>query len=180
LFSEDQIRERIAQLAKKIDETYRNSPRPLVLVGVLKGAFMFLSDLSRRLTIPHTVEFLAVSSYGSGTSSSGNVRIIMDCRQDVTDKNVLMVEDIVDTGFTLQYLFQLFHTRKASSVECAVFLQKTASLKVVGLHEKIKWVGFEVEPIFVIGYGLDYAENYRTLPFVAELKEEAYKSKPKE
>jgi len=136
---------------------------------------MFLSDLSRRLTIPHQVEFLAVSSYGSGTTSSGNVRILMDTRQDVTGKNVLLVEDIVDTGHTIHYLLNLFKTRNAASVEFAVFLQKTQCLKVPGLHEQLKFIGFEVEPIFVIGYGLDFAENYRTLPFVGELKEEAYK-----
>jgi len=174
LFTEEQIQERIISLAKSIDDAYRGKNEPLLLIGVLKGAFMFLSDLSRRLTVPHQVEFLAVSSYGHGTTSSGNVRIIMDSRQDVAGKNVILVEDIVDTGYTLDYLLKMFNTRKAISVECAVFLQKTKCLKVGGLHDQLRWVGFEVDPIFVIGYGLDYAENYRTLPFVAELKEEAY------
>jgi len=175
LFTQNQINERIAELAKSIDEAYKDKKEPLVLVGVLKGAVMFLTDLSRHITIPHTLEFLAVSSYGHTTTSSGTVRMIMDTREDVAGKNVLLVEDIVDTGFTMSYLLQLFKTRNVASVECAVFLQKTKCLKVEGLHAQLKWVAFEIEPVFVIGYGLDFAENYRSLPFVGELKEEAYK-----
>jgi len=175
LFTEEKIQARVNELAKEIDELYKGSDKELVIVGVLKGAFMFLSDLARRITVPHTVEFLAVSSYGSATTSSGNVRIIMDTRQDITGKHVLLVEDIVDTGYTLEYLLNLFKYRNAASIECAVLLKKTSSLKVPGLHKQLKWIGFEVEPIFVVGYGLDYAERFRTLPYVGELKEEVYK-----
>jgi len=175
LFTEEKIQARVNELAKEIDELYKGSDKELVIVGVLKGAFMFLSDLSRRITVPHTVEFLAVSSYGSASTSSGNVRIIMDTRQDITGKHVLLVEDIVDTGYTLEYLLNLFKYRNAASIECAVLLKKTSSLKVPGLHKQLKWIGFEVEPVFVVGYGLDYAERFRTLPYVGELKEEVYK-----
>jgi len=124
LFTEKEIQAKIEILAKAIDEHYKDKTEPLVLVGVLKGAFMFMSDLTKRLNIPHQVEFISVSSYGHGTTSSGNVRMLMDVRQDLVSKHIILVEDIVDTGITLDHLFKLFKTRKAASVECAVFLKK--------------------------------------------------------
>jgi len=175
IFTEEQIQQRIVSLAKEISTAYKG--KKLVVVGVLKGAFMFLSDLCKRLSVEHSVEFLAVSSYGFSTTSSGTVRLLMDTRQDLAGKHVLVVEDIVDTGYTLDYLLKLFKARGVASIECAVFLKKQGTLKVEGLYNELKWIGFEVDPVFVVGYGLDYAEAFRTLPYVGELKEEVYKKK---
>jgi len=171
LFDENQIHSRLLEIAKEIDEAYKGEE--VVLICVLKGAFMFLADLSRLLTVQHTIEFIAVSSYGTSTTSSGNVKLVMDTRQDIAGKNVLIVEDICDTGLTLSYLLQMLSARHPKTIECCVFLQKSKCLKVPDI--KLRWVGFQVEPVFVVGYGLDYAERYRTLGFVGELKEEVYK-----
>lgn len=171
LFTENEIQQRINELAKEINEYYKE--KELVLLGILKGSFIFLADLCRKLNIQHSVEFLAVSSYGNSTTSSGSVKILMDTRQDLSNKHILIVEDIVDTGYTLQYLLNLLKARNPASIECCVFLRKSKCIQVKNLE--LKWVGFEVDPIFVVGYGLDYAEKFRTLPFVCELKEEIYK-----
>jgi len=176
LFSEEKIKERIVSLAKEIDQAYAGES--VVLIGILKGAFIFLSDLARHLTVEHSIEFMAVSSYGSSHTSSGNVKIVMDARQDIAGKNVLIIEDICDTGITLQHLIQLLKARQPKSLECVVFLQKSKCLKVPDL--KLKWVGFQIEPVFVVGYGLDYAERFRALPFIGDLKEEVYKKKDAE
>jgi len=116
---------------------------------------------------------MALSSYADGTSSSGNVRIIMDMRRNINGKHVVLIEDIVDTGFTLHFLLQILKLRNPASLECCVLLRKPKCLKVNEFP--VRWVGFDVEPVFVVGYGLDFAEKYRTLPYIAELKEEAYK-----
>jgi len=166
IFSEDQIQNRILELAKDINEYYKG--KQLVVVGILKGAFMFLSDLSKRLTVDHTVEFMSLSSYGDTTASSGNVRIIMDLRRDIVGKHVLVVEDIVDTGNTLKFLLGLLEWRNPASVETCCFLRKLNPEKAAGAPPR--WVGFDVEPVFVVGYGLDYAERFRTLPYVGEVQ----------
>jgi hypoxanthine phosphoribosyltransferase len=171
LFDANQIQTRLQEIAKEIDEAYKG--QEVVLICVLKGAFMFLADLARHLTVQHTIEFIAVSSYGSSTTTSGNVKLVMDTRQDIAGKNVLIIEDICDTGLTLSYLLQMLSARHPKTIECCVFLQKSKCLKVPEI--RLKWVCFQVEPVFVVGYGLDYAERYRTLGFVGELKEEAYK-----
>jgi hypoxanthine phosphoribosyltransferase len=129
------------------------------------------------LNVEHQIEFMSVSSYGSASVSSGTVKIVMDVRQDISGKHVLIVEDICDTGYTLHYLLQLLKARNPESIECCVFLQKSKCLLIPEL--RLKWVGFQVDPMFVVGYGLDYAEKFRTLPFVGELKEEIYMKKSK-
>ncbi len=168
LISEDEIRKRINELADQINRDYAQITSPLVLVGVLKGAVYFLSDLSRKLDIPHIVDFIAISSYGSGGDRRGEVRFLMDTRESITDKHVLIVEDILDSGHTLDYLSKNFAARHPLSVETAVFLDKP------GRHEvdvPIKYKGFDIPDVWVIGYGLDYKEEYRTLPYIAEMFE---------
>lgn len=167
LITEEEISERIGQLADEINERYKDIEEPLILVGVLKGSFIFLSDLSRRLTIPHVVDFIAISSYGSGGNKQGEVRFLMDTRENITDRDVLIVEDILDSGNTLYYLTKIFKSRGTKSLEMAVFLDKSER------HEKevnVKYIGFEIPDVWVVGYGLDYKEKYRTLPYVAEME----------
>ena len=159
LIGEDEIQRRVGELAAQISADY-DGENPLVLVGVLKGAFIFLADLSRRLTIPRIIEFIAVSSYESGSVSSGAVRLVMDVRESIEDKHVLIVEDIVDTGHTLHYLVEMLETRGAASVRTCVLLQKTGCAQV---DVKIDYLGFSIADEWVVGYGLDYAEQDRTL-----------------
>ena len=140
-----------------------------MLVGILKGAFVFLSDLARRVTLPHQIEFMAVSSY-SGTQSRGAVKIVMDMRQDIADAHVIIVEDIVDTGRTLAFLVELLKTRGPASVECCALVRKPSAAKVA---VDVKYIGFEMDPVWVVGYGLDYNEMYRTLPYIGVLSPEA-------
>ena len=140
-----------------------------MLVGILKGAFVFLSDLARRVTLSHQIEFMAVSSY-SGTQSRGAVKIVMDMRQDIADAHVIIVEDIVDTGRTLAFLVELLKTRGPASVECCALVRKPSAAKVA---VDVKYIGFEMDPVWVVGYGLDYNEMYRTLPYIGVLSPEA-------
>jgi hypoxanthine phosphoribosyltransferase len=139
------------------------------MVGVLKGAFVFLADLARRVELPLEIDFVAVSSYGADTESSGVVRIVKDLDLDISGKHVLLVEDIVDTGLTLAYLVQMLKQRGPASVEVCALLNKPDTRKV---DIEVKYCGFEVPPLFVVGYGLDYAEKYRQLPYVAALEEQ--------
>jgi hypoxanthine phosphoribosyltransferase len=159
--SEDDLRDRIAELGKEITSDYAG--RPPLLVGVLKGAFVFMSDLSRAIDLPVEFDFMAVSSYGSATRSSGVVRIIKDLDLDLTGRHVLIVEDIVDSGLTLAYLRKNLAARGPASLEVCALLVKEG-LQRVELH--LKYVGFRIPPDFVIGYGLDIDERYRNLPFV--------------
>lgn len=161
------IDRRVAQLAEKIDRDYKDKKEPLMLIGVLKGSFIFLSDLSRKLTLPHTIDFISISSYGEKGDEQGEVRMVMDTRENSFGKNVLIVEDILDSGHTLNYLTKLFKSRGAASVEPIVFLDKKERHKV---KVDIKYIGFEIPDIWVVGYGLDYKEKYRTLPYIAEMK----------
>jgi hypoxanthine phosphoribosyltransferase len=166
LIDRDALSGRIAELGAEISADYQG--RDLLLIGVLKGAVFFMADLMRRLTIPCEVDFMAISSYGSATKSSGVVRILKDLDAVIEGKDVLIVEDIVDSGLTLQYLLRNLKGRNPRSLEVCALLIKPDRQKV-DLHTK--YVGFEIPNRFVVGYGLDYAERYRNLPFVAELKE---------
>lgn len=166
LLGEEEIRARIAQMAEEITGDYRD--RELVMVGVLKGAFIFLADLARQVELPLQIDFVAVSSYGADTESSGVVKIVKDLDLDIEGKHILLVEDIVDTGLTLKYLAGMLRERGPASVEVCALLNKPDARKVdIG----VKYCGFDVPPLFVVGYGLDYAERYRQLPYVGVLKE---------
>jgi hypoxanthine phosphoribosyltransferase len=161
--SEDDLQQRIAELGKELTADY--SGRPPLLVGVLKGAFVFMSDLSRAIDLPVEFDFMAVSSYGSATRSSGVVRILKDLDLDLTDRHVLIVEDIVDSGLTLAYLRKNLAARGPASMEICALLVKEG-LQRVDLD--LRYVGFRIPPAFVVGYGLDVAERYRNLPYIAE------------
>jgi hypoxanthine phosphoribosyltransferase len=169
LVTEEQIRSRISELAKEIDANYVG--KDLLLVGVLKGAVMFMADMSRALQSRVQMDWMAVSSYGSGTTSSGVVRILKDLDTDVLGKNVLIVEDIVDSGLTLSWLVSNLEARGAASVEVVTLLRKPDAAKV---EVAVRWVGFEIPNEFVVGYGLDWNERYRTLPGVAVLSPTVY------
>ena len=160
---EDELQARIRDLGKEITADYEG--RPPLLVGVLKGAFVFMSDLSRAIDLPVEFDFMAVSSYGSATRSSGVVRILKDLDLDLTDRHVLIVEDIVDSGLTLAYLRKNLAARSPASMEVCALLVK-AGLQRVELD--LKYVGFTIPPAFVVGYGLDVGERFRNLPYIAE------------
>ncbi len=172
LLSESEINARLDQLAAAIDADYKG--RDLLLVGVLKGAIMVMADLSRRLHTPVQMDWMAVSSYGSGTKSSGVVRILKDLEADLHGRNVLIVEDIVDSGLTLSWLLGNLRSRGAASVEVATLLRKPEAAKV---NVDVRYVGFDIPAEFVVGYGLDYAENYRTLPFIGTLAPHVYEGR---
>jgi hypoxanthine phosphoribosyltransferase len=165
LISEEEIRGRVAAFADRISRDYAGKGE-LVLVGVLKGAFILLADLSRRLSIPRRVEFIAVSSYGKSSVSTGAVRLIMDLRGDIEGKHVLIVEDIVDTGHTLSYLLSLFRTRRPASLRTCALVRKRERAEV---DVEIDYLGFDIPDVWVVGYGLDYAEQHRTLPYIGVL-----------
>ena len=167
LLGGEEIRRRTEELAREITRDYAG--RDLVMVGVLKGAFVFLADLARRVELPLEIDFVAVSSYGADTESSGVVRIVKDLDLDISGKHVLLVEDIVDTGLTLAYLVQMLKQRGPASVEVCALLNKPDTRKV---DIEVKYCGFEVPPLFVVGYGLDFAEKYRQLPYVVALEEQ--------
>lgn len=169
LYSEEVILGKVKELAAKISEDYAG--KELIVVGVLKGSVVFTSDLIKFISIPCTLDFMAVSSYGNSSETSGVVRILKDLDQDIEGKHVLIVEDIVDTGITLSYLLEYLKARKASSIEIVALLNKEARRKS---NITVKYVGFEVPDEFIIGYGIDYAEHYRNLPFIGSLKEEIY------
>jgi hypoxanthine phosphoribosyltransferase len=169
--SAEQIQARTAELAKQIDADFGD--REPLLVGVLKGAVMFMSDLARVLERPSTMEFMAVSSYGSATTSSGVVRILKDLDRDIAGQHVLIVEDIIDSGLTLSWLLKNLTARQPASIEVVALLRKPDAVKV---HVPVKYVGFDIPNEFVVGYGLDYAERYRDLPYIGRLKPEVYAS----
>ncbi|MCP4543994.1 MAG: hypoxanthine phosphoribosyltransferase [Chloroflexi bacterium] len=170
LISEQELQARIAELGQAINATYTDDDRPL-LVCVLKGAFIFLADLVRHLEMRHEVDFMEISSYGSGTSSSGVVRILLDLEQNIAGRHVLIVEDIIDSGHTLDYVIRNLQTRKPASLRICTLLNKPSRREV---DIPVDWVGFEVPDEFVAGYGLDFAEVYRNLPFIGVLKERVY------
>lgn len=169
LISEEQIMEKVVEIAGQISEKYKG--KPLMVIGVLKGANVFVADLIRKITIPMELDFMAISSYGASTESSGAVKILKDLDKDIKGMHVVVVEDIVDTGLTLSYLSKNLRSRGALSIELCTLLDKperrTAPIEV---HYK----GFDIPDKFVVGYGIDFAEMYRNLPFVGVLKPEAY------
>lgn len=169
LVTEAQIKHRLVELAADIDRDYEG--KDVLLVGVLKGAVMVMADLARALRSPLRMDWMAVSSYGSGTKSSGVVRILKDLDTDLKDQHVLIVEDIIDSGLTLSWLLANLRSRGAASVEICTMLRKPEALKV---DIDVRYVGFDVPNEFVIGYGLDYAEKYRNVPFVATLAPHVY------
>jgi hypoxanthine phosphoribosyltransferase len=157
--------EGVARLAREVDRD--QAGRPLLLVGILKGSIFFLCDLAKRMTTPVTLDFLQVSSYGSGTRSSGNVRLVRDLTTDVAGRDVLIVEDIVDTGRTLQKIIEMLGTRRPASVKVCALLKK----RIPGNEEiRVDYLGFTIDDHFVVGYGLDCAESYRNLPYIAILE----------
>ena len=170
LIPEQELQDGVTGLADKINEAYTDADHPL-LVCVLKGAFVFLADLTRRLEMRHEVDFMEVSSYGAGTESTGIVRILLDLEQSIEGRHVLIVEDIVDSGRTLDYMVRNLETRGPASVRVCALLSKPSRREV---DVQLDWVGFEVPNEFVVGYGLDYAEAYRNLPFIGVLKKEVY------
>ena len=169
LISTEEIDTALATMGEQITKDYVG--RSLLLVGVLKGAFVVMADLARHIGLPLEFDFMAVSSYGAATKTSGVVRILKDLDHDLDGLDVLLVEDIVDSGLTLKYLLKNLAARKPASLEVAALLRKTGLQKV---PLDIRYVGFEIPPEFVVGYGLDFGERYRNLPFVATLKPEAY------
>lgn len=172
LKSADEIRERITEMGEQIAKDYEGK-RP-VFLGVLKGSFIFMGDLVRAVPIPCDIEFIAVSSYGNGTSSSGRVQINHDIQQDITGRDIIVVEDILDSGNTLFFLVGYFRAKGAKSVTIATLLDKpNRRTKAI----TAKYVGFEVPDEFVVGYGLDYAQQYRNLPYIGVLKPEIYTEK---
>ncbi|MCG2800083.1 MAG: hypoxanthine phosphoribosyltransferase [Cellulomonas sp.] len=169
LLSEAQLHARLDELAAAIDADYAG--KDLLLVGVLKGAVMVMADLARRLHAPVQMDWMAVSSYGSGTKSSGVVRILKDLDADLSGRHVLIVEDIIDSGLTLSWLVANLRSRGPATVEIATMLRKPDAAKV---EVDVRYVGFDIPNEFVVGYGLDYAEKYRNLPFVGTLAPHVY------
>ncbi len=165
LFSAEQIAARIREMGAAISGDYAG--RDLVLAGVLRGAAFFLVDLARALTIPATIDFIAISSYGPGSKASGAVRIVKDLEEEIAGRDLLVVEDIVDTGLTLGYLLRMFRARNPASLKVCTLLDRSVRRIV---EHPIAYRGFEIPDKFVVGYGLDYKQRYRTLPFIAALK----------
>lgn len=166
LISEEDIQARVLALAKQISTDYDDGS-DLVMIGVLKGSFIFLADLSRRLNIPRSIEFMAISSYGSGSVSTGAVRLVMDVRGNIEGKHVLIVEDIVDTGHTLKYLIRLLKSHRPASVKTAALVRKAERAEV---DVTIDYLGFDIGDEWVVGYGLDFNEQNRTLPYIGVIK----------
>jgi hypoxanthine phosphoribosyltransferase len=167
LIDSDALRSRIAELGEEISAAYEG--KDLLLIGVLKGAVFFMADLMRHLTVPCEVDFMAISSYGAATDSSGVVRILKDLDINIEGRNVLVVEDIIDSGLTLSYLMRNLESREPASLEICALLTKPDRREI---DVPVRWIGFEIPNRFVIGYGLDFAERYRNLPYVAVLSGE--------
>jgi hypoxanthine phosphoribosyltransferase len=170
IVTENQIHDRIAELGAQISRDYAGEK--LLLVAVLRGAAIFLADLAREITVPVEIDFMAVSSYGSSTKSSGVVRILKDLDEQIEGRHVLVVEDILDTGLTLKYLLKNLASRKPASLEVVALLSKEGKQRV---PISCKYVGFAVPDEFVVGFGLDFAERYRNLPYVGVLRPSAYR-----
>ncbi|HSF79791.1 MAG TPA: hypoxanthine phosphoribosyltransferase [Anaerolineales bacterium] len=167
LIPAETIQKRVNELAQQISRDFQGVGR-LYLVGILKGAFIFLADLARHMEVPHSVDFMALSSYGK-TTTSGAVRIIMDLREPVDGQHLLIVEDILDTGHTLSYLYRTLKERNPASIHTCVLVRKKRESQDV----PVDYLGFEIPDVWVVGYGLDFADKHRTLPYIAELKRSA-------
>ncbi|MDF1565057.1 MAG: hypoxanthine phosphoribosyltransferase [Deltaproteobacteria bacterium] len=168
MITEEQIRERLAELGKEITETYQG--QPLTLIVILKGSFVFAADIARHIDLPLAIDFIGVSSYGDSTKSSGVVRITQDLSKPIEGRHVLVVEDIVDTGLTMEYLLDNLKSRHPTSLKVCSLLEKPSR----AIHKiEIDFLGFTIPDAFVVGYGLDFAERYRNLPFIGVLKKEA-------
>jgi hypoxanthine phosphoribosyltransferase len=170
LIGTEELQAKVAELGRQISEDYRG--RNPLLICLLRGAVVFLSDLIRATDIPLEMDFMAISSYGDSTESSGVVRLMMDLKSNITGRNVLIVEDIVDTGRTLAYILDNLRTRRPADVKVCALLSKPSRREA---PVEVDYLGFEIPDKFVVGYGLDYAENYRNLPFIGVLKPELYK-----
>lgn len=170
LIGAEELQAKVAELGRQISEDYRG--RAPLLICLLRGAVVFLSDLIRAIDIPLEMDFIAISSYGASTESSGVVRLVMDLKSNITGRNVLIIEDIVDTGRTLAYILDNLRTRRPADVKVCALLSKPSRREV---QVKLDYLGFEIPDKFVVGYGLDYAEGYRNLPFIGVLKPELYK-----
>jgi len=169
LITGTEIQDKLRELGEAITRDYAG--HELLLVGVLKGAFVMMADLARYIRLPVETDFMAVASYGAATKTSGVVRILKDLDHDVEGRDILLVEDIVDSGLTLNYLLKNLRGRRPASLEVCALLKKTGIQRV---HLDVKYVGFEIPPDFVVGYGLDFGEKFRNLPYIATLKPEAY------
>jgi hypoxanthine phosphoribosyltransferase len=169
IISEADLQSRVTELAQEITKDYSEND-DLYMIGILKGAFIFLADLARKISVSHIVDFMALSSYGQTTTTTGAVRILMDLREPIENRNILLVEDIVDSGHTLSYLYKTLQGRRPASLRTCVLLQKERD----SLDVPVDYLGFSIPDVWVVGYGLDFADKHRTLPFIAELKPEAY------
>ena len=169
LFTEEQLKNRVNEIARQIETDYAG--KEIMLISVLRGSFVFMADLCRAVELPCTLDFMSVSSYGSGTTSSGQIQILKDLSEDITGRHVIVVEDILDSGNTLSYLLNILEHRHPASVRlCALLDKPERRVKPVELH----YSGFSIPDAFVVGYGLDYAEKYRNLPYIGILKPEVY------
>ena len=169
LFTEEELKARVAEIAARIDKDYAG--KEPMLISVLRGSFIFMADLARAITLPCTVDFMAVSSYGSGTTSSGQVKITKDLSESIEGRDIIVVEDILDSGNTLSYLFRLLQARHPASVRLCTLLDKPSRRTKPITAD---YTGFAVDDLFVVGYGLDYAEKYRNLPYIGVLKPAVY------
>ena len=169
LFTEEELKARVAEIAARIDKDYAG--KEPMLISVLRGSFIFMADLARAIPLPCTVDFMAVSSYGSGTTSSGQVKITKDLSESIEGRDIIVVEDILDSGNTLSYLFQLLQARHPASVRLCTLLDKPSRRTKPITAD---YTGFTVDDLFVVGYGLDYAEKYRNLPYIGILKPAVY------
>ncbi|MFN8445406.1 MAG: hypoxanthine phosphoribosyltransferase [Caldilineaceae bacterium] len=172
LISEEQIRERVKELGALISQEY--SGQDLLLVSVLKGSIVFMADLVRAIEIPHEIDFMATSSYGAGTQTTGVVRILKDLNVSITGRNLVVVEDIIDSGHTLNYLLRILQERQPASLRVMTLLDKPERREI---NVQVDWIGFSIPNEFVVGYGLDYGELYRNLPYIGVLKEVVYTTK---
>ena len=169
LFSEEQLKNRVREIAQQITADYQG--KEIMLISVLRGSFVFMADLCRAIDLPCTLDFMAVSSYGKGTKSSGQVQITKDLSEDISDRHIIVVEDILDSGNTLSYLLKILENRHPASIRLCTLLDKPdRRVKPVEVH----YSGFTIPDAFVVGYGLDYAEHYRNLPYIGILKPEVY------
>ena len=168
MITTEQIQHRVQQLGEHIHQHYAHSNKQLVLVGLLKGSFIFMADLCRAIAKPHQLDFMTVSSYGSGTVSTRDVKILKDLDGEIFDKDVLVIEDIIDSGHTLSKVVEILKTRNPHSIEICTLVSKPSRREIDDLQ--VKFLGFEIEDRFIVGYGLDYDQHYRHLPFIGEIE----------